>query len=160
MAKESTNVSARIRERVKASGRRFHANDNISEFIEQGELDGLTKEVCEKMTAVLESLVIDVEHDHNTRETARRVAKMYVNEVFRGRYVPLPKVTEFPNAEHLNELMIMGPVTVRSAYLPSMPVALGACVLPLLLSVPLPPTWQLAQLRSNSTLPRVAAVVS
>jgi GTP cyclohydrolase IA len=64
---------------------------------------------------VLDSLVIDVEHDHNTQDTARRVAKMYVNEVFRGRYVPLPKVTEFPNAAHLNELMIMGPITVRSA---------------------------------------------
>jgi GTP cyclohydrolase I len=64
---------------------------------------------------MLNSLVIDVEHDHNTLETARRVAKMYVTEVFRGRYVPLPNVTEFPNASHLNELMIMGPVTVRSA---------------------------------------------
>ena len=64
---------------------------------------------------MLESLVIDVTHDHNTLETARRVAKMYVNEVFRGRFVPVPRVTEFPNAEHLNELMIMGPITVRSA---------------------------------------------
>jgi len=115
MSQESTVVSQRIRARLKAKQQRFHANDNISEFIQPGELDALTREVCEKMTAVLESLVIDIESDHNTRETARRVAKMYVNEVFRGRYVPLPKVTEFPNAEHLNELMIMGPVTVRSA---------------------------------------------
>jgi GTP cyclohydrolase I len=115
MAKEPEEVSTRIRARLKASKRRFHANDNISEFIEGGELEALTREVCEKMAAVLESLVIDVENDHNTRETARRVARMYVNEVFRGRYVPLPRVTEFPNAEHLNELMIMGPVTVRSA---------------------------------------------
>src|SRR5215510_7270336 len=112
---EAKPVSERIRARVIAKQHRYHANDNISEFIEPGELDELTKEVCEKMTAVLCSLVIDVDHDHNTRETARRVAKMYVTEVFRGRYVPLPKVTEFPNAEHLNELMIMGPVTVRSA---------------------------------------------
>jgi len=115
MSQETTVVSQRIRARLKAKQQRFHANDNISEFIHPGELDALTREVCERMTAVLESLVIDVESDHNTRETARRVAKMYVNEVFRGRYVPLPKVTEFPNAEHLNELMIMGPVTVRSA---------------------------------------------
>jgi GTP cyclohydrolase IA len=115
MAKEINDVSQRIRARIKAKKQRFHANDNISEFIEGNELDQLTKEVCEKMTAVLESLVIDVENDHNSRETARRVARMYVNEVFRGRYVPLPKVTEFPNAEHLNELMIMGPITVRSA---------------------------------------------
>jgi len=115
MSKDLTVVSQRIRARIQAKKHRFHANDNISEFIEAGELDALTKEVCEKMTAVLESLVIDIEHDHNSQETARRVAKMYVNEVFRGRYVPLPKVTEFPNAEHLNELMIMGPITVRSA---------------------------------------------
>ena len=108
-------VSERIRARILAKKQRFHANDNISDFIEPGELEELTKEVCEKMTGVLCSLVIDVDNDHNTQETARRVAKMYVTEVFRGRYVPLPKVTEFPNAEHLNELMIMGPVTVRSA---------------------------------------------
>jgi GTP cyclohydrolase I len=111
----ATEVSTRIRDRIKAEGQRFHANDNISAFIAPGELDELLKEVCEKMTGVLESLVIDLEHDHNTRETARRVAKMYLTEVFKGRYLPLPKVTEFPNAEHLNELMIMGPITVRSA---------------------------------------------
>ena len=111
----TNEVSTRIRDRLKAKGQRFYANDNISAFIEPGEMDALVKEVCDKMTGVLESLVIDIEHDHNTRETARRVAKMYVTEVFKGRYLPLPKVTEFPNAEHLNELMIMGPVTVRSA---------------------------------------------
>lgn len=108
-------VSQRIRTRLQHKGQRFHANDNISAFVEPGELEELMREVSVKMRDVLESLVIDIEHDHNTRETARRVAKMYVNEVFRGRYVPLPRVTEFPNASHLNELMIMGPVTVRSA---------------------------------------------
>ncbi len=108
-------VSQRIRARLEARGQRYHANDNISDFIEPGELEQLTREVEGKVAAMLESLVIDVTHDHNTQDTARRVAKMYVNEVFRGRYVPVPRVTEFPNAEHLNELMIMGPITVRSA---------------------------------------------
>ncbi len=108
-------VSQRIRARLQAKGQRFHANDNISEFIQPGELEQLTKEVESRVSAMLESLVIDITNDHNTQETARRVAKMYVNEIFRGRYVPKPKVTEFPNAAHLNELMIMGPVTVRSA---------------------------------------------
>jgi GTP cyclohydrolase I len=112
---ETNPASQRIRARLVAKQQRFHANDNISAFIEPGELEELTREVAAKMAGVLESMVIDVEHDHNTRETARRVAKMYVNEVFRGRYVPIPKITEFPNASHLNELMIMGPITVRSA---------------------------------------------
>ena len=68
-----------------------------------------------KMAEVLRSLVIDTEGDHNTTETAKRVAKMYLTEVFKGRYEPMPPVTEFPNVEQLNELMIVGPITVRSA---------------------------------------------
>jgi GTP cyclohydrolase I len=108
-------VSARIRARIQAARQRFHANDNIADFLQPGEFDELLAEVEGKMKGVLESLVIDTESDHNTQDTARRVAKMYLNEVFRGRYVPVPPVTEFPNAEHLNELMIVGPITVRSA---------------------------------------------
>jgi GTP cyclohydrolase I len=108
-------VSRRIRDRLQAARERFHANDNIAKFIEPEELPELLDEVEAKMRGVLESLVIDTESDHNTRETARRVAKMYVTEVFRGRYMAIPPVTEFPNVEHLNELMIVGPITVRSA---------------------------------------------
>jgi len=110
-----TPVSDRIRARLVAAKRRFHANDNISAYIEPGELEALQKEVEGRMKGVLDSLVIDTESDHNTHETARRVAKMYLNEVFKGRYVPAPSVTEFPNVSSLNELMIVGPVTVRSA---------------------------------------------
>ena len=110
-----TPVSVKIRERVLAARKRFHANDNIAEFIQPGELDHLLDEVTEKMQTVLDSMVIDTENDHNTQDTARRVAKMYLKEVFKGRYTQSPEVTEFPNAEHLNELMIVGPITVRSA---------------------------------------------
>ena len=112
---EGTPVSVKIRERILASQKRFHANDNIAEFIKPGELEQLLDEVSSKMSDVLESLVIDTQSDHNTADTARRVAKMYLQEVFKGRYIPAPEVTEFPNAEHLNELMIVGPITVRSA---------------------------------------------
>lgn len=112
---EGTPVSVKIRERLMAARKRFNANDNIAEFIEPGELERLLDEVEDKMKGVLSSLVIDTERDHNTDNTARRVAKMYINEVFRGRYVQGPSITEFPNAEHLNELMIVGPITVRSA---------------------------------------------
>ena len=108
-------VSARVRARLVRAKRRFHANDNIAEFIEPGELEALLAEVEGKVRGMLESLVIDTESDHNTQETARRVAKMYLTEVFRGRYAPPPSVTRFPNAERLNELMIVGPVAVRSA---------------------------------------------
>ncbi|WP_416222138.1 GTP cyclohydrolase I [Sphaerotilus sp.] len=108
-------MSAVIRDRIQSSGRRFHANDNIADYIRPGELDALLDEVQGKMTGVLDSLVIDTASDHNTQDTARRVAKMYLQEVFKGRYVQQPPVTQFPNVEHLNELMIVGPITVRSA---------------------------------------------
>ena len=98
-----------------AARKRYHSNDNIADFLEPGDLEALLDEVEVKMQGVLDSLVIDTDNDHNTGNTARRVAKMYINEVFRGRYVTSPTVTEFPNAEHLNELMIVGPITVRSA---------------------------------------------
>lgn len=108
-------ISQVIRDRVQASGQRFHANDNISDFVQAEELGLLLDEVTDKMQAVLDSLVIDTANDHNTGNTARRVAKMYLQEVFKGRYTPAPAITEFPNAERLNELMIVGPITVRSA---------------------------------------------
>ncbi|QBK03480.1 GTP cyclohydrolase I [Hylemonella gracilis] len=114
-ADEGVPVSVKIRERVKAAKQRFNANDNIADFIQPGELEALLDEVESKMQGVLDSLVIDTGNDHNTGSTARRVAKMYLNEVFKGRYLPSPRITEFPNAEHLNELMIVGPITVRSA---------------------------------------------
>ena len=112
---EGTPVSLKIRERLAASRKRYYANDNIAEFIEPGELEKLLDEVEGKMKGVLDSMVIDTEHDHNTGDTARRVAKMYLTEVFKGRYVRAPAITEFPNVGHLNELMIVGPITVRSA---------------------------------------------
>ena len=108
-------VSARVRARLRQARHRFNANDNIADFLEPGEFEALLDEVTGKMEGVLESLVIDTATDHNTQHTARRVAKMYLTEVFRGRYVAPPPVTEFPNAECLNELMIVGPITVRSA---------------------------------------------
>ena len=110
-----TPLSVIIRRRIEAQKVRFHANDNIAQFIKPGELEGLVDEVAQKMQGVLESLVIDTKSDHNTQDTCRRVAKMYVQEVFNGRYVEQPSMTKFPNVSHLNELMIIGPITVRSA---------------------------------------------
>ncbi len=109
-------MSQVIRERIVAAGKRFHANDNIAEFIQSDEeRRQLREEVEGHIEAMLRALVIDTESDHNTQDTARRVAKMYLNEVFAGRYEPAPPMTEFPNVEKLNELMVVGPITARSA---------------------------------------------
>ncbi|MBL8520591.1 MAG: GTP cyclohydrolase I [Betaproteobacteria bacterium] len=108
-------ASVRVRSRLVRANQRFHANDNIADFLKDGELDELQSEVEGRIKELLNSLVIDTTGDHNTQETARRVAKMFVTEVFKGRYLPIPPLTEFPNVEKLNELLIVGPITARSA---------------------------------------------
>jgi len=102
-----------IKERIVTAKARFNANDNIAEFVKPGELELLQNEVQNEMQRVLSSLVIDTEHDHNTKETAKRVAKMFLNETFGGRYVPEPRVTSFPNMGY-NNLYTTGPITIRS----------------------------------------------
>ena len=106
-------ISKTIRERIEKSGKRFHANDNISEYIKDGELEKLQEEVQDKMQVLLSSLVIDTEKDHNTQDTARRVAKMWLREVFGGRYKPMPKVTSFPNMGY-KSMYTSGPISIRS----------------------------------------------
>jgi GTP cyclohydrolase I len=107
------DISKKIKERILAKNKRFHCNDNISEFIEEGELDLLQNEVEGKLQEVMESLVIDTEHDHNTQDTARRVAKMYIKEIFGGRFQPMPRITSFPNMGY-KSLYTSGPISIRS----------------------------------------------
>lgn len=92
-------VSLRIRERLQNSGVSFFANDNIADHLLDGELDQLEVEVAGKVREMLRSLVIDIDNDHNTEETAERVARMYLHEVFKGRYHKQPKIASFPNVK-------------------------------------------------------------
>ena len=106
-------TSKKIKQRITAAKARFHSNDNISKFIEPNELDLLQEEVAEQFQGVLESLVIDTENDHNTKATAKRVAKMFIKETFNGRYVPTPRVTAFPNLGY-KSLYTTGPISIKS----------------------------------------------
>lgn len=107
-------VSDQIAKRLKEKGVRFFCNDNISEHLEPGEADAILAEVEENMKKVLKSLVIDTDNDHNTNDTAHRVAKMFVNEIFNGRYEAPPKITAFPNVTEYDQIYVTGPITVRS----------------------------------------------
>jgi len=107
------DISKVIKQRILAKNKRFHCNDNISEFIEDGELDLLQTEVEGKLQDVMESLVIDTKHDHNTQDTAKRVAKMYIKEIFGGRFNPHPRITSFPNMGY-KSLYTSGPISIRS----------------------------------------------
>lgn len=104
-------ISERIKARIKSKGARYFANDNISEFVSREELDQLVQEISEKFQGVLSSLVIDTDMDPNSSGTAKRLAKMYVHEIMRGRYYSGPDVTAFPNE---GESAYDGMLVVRS----------------------------------------------
>lgn len=108
-------ISEVIRNRIDRSAELYRSNDNISKFIkDENEKDQLLNEVAEKFEDVLQSLVIDTKNDHNTKETAKRVAKMFIQETFAGRYDNPPKITTFPNVRKLDEMYVTGPISVRS----------------------------------------------
>jgi len=120
-------VSQRIRQRLVDQGISFLANDNVAAFIETGELDELEHEVADRVRELLRSLVIDIDNDHNTAETAERVARMYLREVFKGRYHHQPKVASFPNVKQLDEIYTVGPISVRSACSHHLVPIMGNC---------------------------------
>ena len=121
------NVSKAIRERLVAKGLPFNANDNISEVLNDGDLELLQAEVADRVEDLLQTLVIDTENDHNTKGTAERVARMFLKEVFSGRYTPAPRMTSFPNAKDLDQVYSVGPITVRSACSHHLVPILGRC---------------------------------
>lgn len=119
-------ISDEIRERIIKAGKPFHSNDNIAEFTNEIEVNQLVNEVAEKFQDVLKSLVIDVDNDHNTKETAKRVAKMYIKEIFGGRYTSPPDITAFPNLGY-KSLYTTGPISVRSTCAHHMMPIVGSC---------------------------------
>lgn len=104
-----------IAKRIKDLKGRFYANDNIAKYIKNDELDNLQKEVEEACENLLKALVIDIDNDHNTKGTAKRLAKMYLKEIYSGRYAIKPNATEFPNVSNLDQVYTVGPIEIRSA---------------------------------------------
>ena len=97
MTDNSKNLSQVIRDRMKKDNKRFWAGDNISEYVDDNVLPELINEAATAFEGVLDSLLIDRETDPNSKGTAKRLAKMYFNEIMSGRYEPAPDATAFPN---------------------------------------------------------------
>lgn len=108
-------MSKAIKAKIKAAGGSFLANDNISKHLSESDLAEIESNVKVAVASLLDALVIDTENDHNTRDTAKRVAKMYLREVFKGRYLPAPAITDFPNVKELDQIYSIGPISIRSA---------------------------------------------
>jgi GTP cyclohydrolase I len=91
------NLAQVLREQMRSNGKRFWAGDNVSEFVDEEKKQQLIDEATVAFESVLDTLLIDREQDPNSKGTARRLAKMYFNEIMAGRYEPAPEATAFPN---------------------------------------------------------------
>ena len=107
-------ISDELVKKMTAIRHKHFANDNISNYMSVGDLQDIENEVAEAFQGVLKALVINTKDDHNTKDTARRVAKMFVHELFKGRYTKPPKITAFPNAKQYDQIYITGPITINS----------------------------------------------
>ena len=101
----------KIIQRLKDNGIRYWAGDNISQALETGDKEALVEEATQAFENVLDTLLIDRHNDPNSQGTARRLAKMYFNEIMSGRYDPIPSATAFPNN---SEERYEGMLVVRS----------------------------------------------
>ena len=90
-------VSEKITQRVKDAGHKYWASDNVSQFMDQGDDQKLIEELVPHFESILDTLIIDRHNDPNSQGTARRLAKMYINELMWGRYNDMPDATAFPN---------------------------------------------------------------
>jgi GTP cyclohydrolase I len=90
------------------------SNEAFDAPLEQIEEVAMIDSAARKMQELLDVLRIDYRNDHNTRDTPRRVAKMYVQELLRGRFQPPPTNTEFDKVERCDQLIVTGPIDVRS----------------------------------------------
>jgi len=106
---QEKNLAQVIRERMKADNKRFWAGDNISDYVSEQDKTQLISEATAAFEQVLDTLLIDRENDPNSHGTARRLAKMYFNEIMAGRYDPAPCATAFPNdsAERYEGMLVV-----------------------------------------------------
>ena len=94
---EEAYLGDHLRFKMKRDNKRFWAGDNISDYLHEGDVEKLIDEAALAFETVLDRLLIDRENDPNSKGTARRLAKMYFNEIMAGRYEPAPDATAFPN---------------------------------------------------------------
>jgi len=109
-----TKFSDELRKRMTTIKHKHFANDTIFAYLDPGDVKLIECEVAEAFEDVLKALVINTTDDHNTKATAHRVAKMFVHEIFRGRYYPPPEVTSFPNAKEYDQIYVSGPMSINS----------------------------------------------
>lgn len=114
-------------ERVKKAGLRGFANDNIASVVTPDDLKKMEEDVIVKLREVFEILAIDQTVDHNTADTPRRIAKMWVRELFHGRYTAAPRVTDFPNDKNYDGLLMVGPLSVKSLCAHHFAEIVGTC---------------------------------
>lgn len=107
-------TSEEVIKRLDNMGVNYLANDNINDHLGDDDLDDMQSDLEAIVYDLLRALVININDDPNTKETPKRIAKMFIREIFSGRYLPCPDIKEFPNAKGLDQIYTIGPITVNS----------------------------------------------
>ena len=115
-----------VADRLRETGDPFRCNDNIAAHLKPGDLEAIEAQAAHHLRGLLTALVIDTDNDPNTRDTAKRVARMLVHEAFAGRYLQAPPSPTFPT-QKLDEIYTVGPITVRSMCAHHLLPILGQC---------------------------------
>jgi GTP cyclohydrolase I len=90
------------------------ANEAVEDALTSTERTAMISSAATKIAELLDVLQVDHKNDHNTRDTPKRVAKMFVEEMMQGRFSEPPDITEFDNCQRFDELLVTGPIAVRS----------------------------------------------
>ena len=89
-------------------------NEALAEPMAEADREAMIAAAAQKVEELFDVLRIDHRNDHNTRDTPQRVAKMFVEEILQGRYTAPPRITEFDNAQAYDQLIVTGPLEIRS----------------------------------------------
>ncbi|HBF32781.1 MAG TPA: GTP cyclohydrolase [Rhizobium sp.] len=116
---------------LQAKTSRF-GNESVDGFLTETERSKVMADAAVKLEELFDVLRIDHRNDHNMRDTPARVAKMYVEEILRGRFVPPPAITEFDNVEQCDQLIVTGPIDVRSTCAHHLMPIYGECYIGIL----------------------------
>lgn len=88
-------------------------DSNANHPIPDEQREEILAAVEQKFSEIFDILRID-RNDPNSADTPYRLSRMLVNELFAGRYTPLPRITVFPNRKKVDELVISKHIKVMS----------------------------------------------
>ena len=88
------------------------ANDN--KVLTEKQKNKMIKKLEKHFVNILKDMQYDIENDQQIQDTPHRIAKMWVNDLFSGNYNEQPKITVFDNVNDIDDMVFLGPISIKS----------------------------------------------